>query len=52
MIKKKRFIHNWWKLYLRIIHSLCEFLCITYIDKKYDGDAFFPEIDWKKMEIS
>ncbi len=48
--KKDLFIIGGNYIYELFIHY-CEFLCITYIDKKYDGDAFFPEIDWKKWQL-
>ena len=29
----------------------CEYLFITYVDKEYLGDAFFPKIDWNEWKL-
>ena len=29
----------------------CEYLFITYVDKEYSGDAFFPKIDWNEWKL-
>tara|TARA_B100000900_G_scaffold415573_1_gene446023 strand:- start:22 stop:513 length:492 start_codon:yes stop_codon:yes gene_type:complete len=29
----------------------CDYLFITYIDKNYEGDAFFPSVDWKNWKL-
>ena len=29
----------------------CEYLFITYVDKEYLGDAFFPKVDWNKWKL-
>ena len=34
-----------------LFFQYCEYLFITYIDKEYEGDAFFPKIDWEKWEL-
>ncbi len=30
----------------KLFEPYCDNLMITYIDKSFEGDAFFPEIDW------
>ena len=29
----------------------CEYLNITFIDKEFEGDAYFPKIDWQEWEL-
>ena len=29
----------------------CDYLHITNVERDYDGDAFFPEIDWAKWKL-
>lgn len=37
-----------YKLFL----EYCDYLCITYVDENFDGDAFFPKIDWKAWNLT
>ena len=30
----------------------CDYLLITFVDKEYTGDAFFPKIDWAEWELT
>ena len=30
----------------------CDYLLITFVDKEYTGDAFFPKIDWSEWELT
>ena len=30
----------------------CDYLYITYVDKNFEGDAFFPKIDWKAWNLT
>ena len=30
----------------------CDYLLITFVDKEYKGDAYFPKIDWTKWELT
>ena len=34
-----------------LFFKYCEHLCITYVDKEYLGDAFFPKVDWNKWKL-
>ena len=34
-----------------LFFEYCEYLYITYVDKEYLGDAFFPEVDWDKWKL-
>ena len=34
-----------------IFLEYCEYLFITYVDKEYLGDAFFPKIDWNEWKL-
>jgi dihydrofolate reductase len=36
-----------YKLFL----EYCDHLHITFIDKNYEGDAFFPSLDWKEWKL-
>ena len=36
-----------YKLFL----EYCDYLHITFIDKDYEGDAFFPSLDWKEWKL-
>ena len=29
----------------------CEYLYITFIDKEFEGDAYFPKINWQEWEL-
>ena len=29
----------------------CDYLFITYVDKEYLGDAFFPKVDWNEWKL-
>lgn len=29
----------------------CEYLNITFIDKEFEGDAYFPKINWQEWEL-
>jgi len=29
----------------------CDYLLITYVDKEYLGDAFFPKMNWKEWKL-
>ena len=29
----------------------CEYLYLTYIDKEFEGDAYFPKINWQEWEL-
>ena len=29
----------------------CDYLNITYIDKEYEGDSYFPEINWNEWSL-
>ena len=35
----------------KLFFEHCEYLYITYIDKEYLGDAFFPKVDWNKWKL-
>ena len=37
-----------YKLFL----EYCDYLYITYVDKNFEGDAFFPKIDWKAWKLT
>ena len=37
-----------YKLFL----EYCDYLYITYVDKNFEGDAFFPKIDWKAWNLT
>ena len=37
-----------YKLFL----EYCDYLYITYVDKNFEGDAFFPKIDWKTWNLT
>ena len=37
-----------YKLFL----EYCDHLYITYVDKNFEGDAFFPKIDWKAWNLT
>ena len=37
-----------YKLFL----EYCDYLYITYVDKNFKGDAFFPKIDWKAWNLT
>ena len=30
----------------------CDYLLITFVDKEYTGDAYFPKIDWAEWELT
>ena len=30
----------------------CDYLLITFVDKEYKGDAYFPKIDWTEWELT
>jgi dihydrofolate reductase len=34
-----------------LFFKYCEHLCITYVDKEYLGDAFFPKVEWNKWKL-
>ena len=34
-----------------LFFEYCEYLHITYVDKEYLGDAFFPKADWNKWKL-
>ena len=34
-----------------LFFEYCEYLFITYVDKEYLGDAFFPRVDWNKWKL-
>ena len=34
-----------------LFFEYCEYLYITYVDKEYLGDAFFPKVDWNKWKL-
>ena len=34
-----------------LFFEYCECLYITYVDKEYSGDAFFPKVDWNKWKL-
>ena len=34
-----------------LFFEYCEYLYITYVDKEYLGDAFFPKVDWDKWKL-
>lgn len=29
----------------------CDYLNITYVDKEYKGDAYFPEVNWNEWDL-
>ena len=35
----------------KLFFEHCEYLYITYVDKEYLGDAFFPKVDWNKWKL-
>ena len=35
----------------KLFFEHCEYLYITYVDKEYTGDAFFPEVEWNKWKL-
>ena len=37
-----------YKLFL----EYCDYLYITYVDKNFEGDAFFPKINWKAWNLT
>jgi len=34
-----------------LFFEYCEYLYITFVDKEYLGDAFFPKVDWNKWKL-
>ena len=30
----------------------CDYLLITFVDKEFEGDAYFPKIDWTEWELT
>ena len=30
----------------------CDYLLITFVDKEFKGDAYFPKIDWTEWELT
>ena len=34
-----------------LFFEYCEYLYITYVDKEYLGDAFFPKVDWNEWKL-
>ena len=34
-----------------LFFEYCEYLYITFVDKEYLGDAFFPKVDWDKWKL-
>ena len=34
-----------------LFFEYCEYLYITYVDKEYLGDAFFPKVEWNKWNL-
>ena len=51
--ERKRFIHNWRENYIyELFIEYCDYLLITFVDKEYKGDAYFPKIDWTEWELT
>ena len=34
-----------------LFFEYCEYLYITFVDKEYLGDAFFPKVDWNEWKL-
>jgi dihydrofolate reductase len=49
--KKDLFIIGGTFIY-KLFIEYCDYLLITFVDKEYDGDAYFPKIDWAEWELT
>ena len=50
-VKKDMYIIGGTFVY-KLFLEYCDYLYITYVDKNFEGDAFFPKIDWKAWKLT